>query len=260
VRRPETDEQDSPELVSLRAERDALAGRVEELETTPRSKLDDDSQQELSDLQRRFEMAVDDVRSLKQENASLSEQLEASAAAPVEASDSDDMGWQAQKKRLLAELNAEDAGQATPQRREERTTIEGTISITDRVVGKKDREIADLKAQLQTRPAETKPEAQTEADREEALQTAHEELLSNDEVIQTERSRLEQLQQEWKDKFRTAELEISVQRATLAREQAKLEEKLAFMESQAANIEKSDGKPKHRWLSALGLSDDEDDN
>ena len=71
ARRPETDDQDSPELVSLRAERDALAGRVEELESAPRTKLDDDSQQELSDLQRRFEMAVDDVRSLKQENASL---------------------------------------------------------------------------------------------------------------------------------------------------------------------------------------------
>jgi hypothetical protein len=71
---------------------------------------------------------------------------------------------------------------------------------------------------------------------------------------------LEQLQQEWKDKFRTAELEISVQRATLAREQAKLEETLALMESQSTNPEKTDGKPKHRWLSALGLSDDDDDD
>ena len=260
VRRPETDDRESPELVSLRAERDALAARVEELESAAVPQRDEDSQQEMADMQRRFEMAVEDVRHLKRENAALREQLEASPETKIEASKSDGMDWQAQKARLLAALDAEDTGKATPQRREERTTIEGTISITDRVVCEKDREIAELRVQLEARPAgATAAEKQSESDREEAIRAAHEELFSNDEVIQTERGRLTQLQHEWKEKLRTAELEISVQRATLARDHAKLEEKLAYLQSQTAELATADGKPKRRWLSALGLNEDKSD-
>jgi chromosome segregation ATPase len=252
VRRPETNDQQSPELVSLRAERDALAARVEELGSAAAPQQDE--QQAMSDLQRRFEMAVEDLRHLKQENASLRERLEAIPRAASVASDSGGMDWQAQKARLLATLDAEDTDSATPQRREARTTIEGTISITDRVVGEKDREIAELREQLATRPAVAdKP---SEEVRGEAIGAAHEELFSSDELIQTERARLEQLQKEWKDKLRTAELEISVQRATLARDKAKLEEKLSFLQSQAAELAASEGKPKRRWLSALGLNEE----
>lgn len=260
VRRPETDDHDSPELVSLRAERDALATRVEELESAPASGLDEEDGQELSDLQRRFEMAVEDVRNLKQENASLREQLEASPPVSVTVSDAGDMGWQAQKERLLASLDAEDdGGQITPERREELTTIEGTISITDQVMSEKDREIARLKKQLENRPAEVASEVDVEAVREEALKLAHDELFEKDEIIQTERERLEQLQNEWNEKLRTAELEISVQRATLAREKAKMDEKLALLETEVAEIQKNGGKPKQRWLTALGLNDKEEE-
>jgi chromosome segregation ATPase len=256
VSRPETDAHDSPELVSLRAERDALAGRVEELESASLPELDDDGQQELSDLQRRFEMAVEDVRTLKQENASLHEQLEATPT--VEAASGGDMGWQAQKARLLASLNEEDEALATPERREERTTIQGTISITDQMVSKKDHEIAALKEQLETRPVEAKTEVEIEANQEELRRAAREELFSKDEIIQHERDRLEQLQVEWKEKLRTAELEISVQRASLAREKAKVEEKIAFLEKETAELEKHGTKPKKRWLTALGLNDDDE--
>jgi len=255
--RPETDDQDSPELVSLRAERDALAGRVEELESARLPNLDEDGQQELSDLQSRFEMAVEDVRSLKQENASLREKLDASPTVSTE--DSGDMGWQAQKARLLASLDDEAGETVTPERREERTTIEGTISITDQVVSVKDREIAELKQQLESRPVESESEFDIEAAKEEAVRAAHEELFSKDEVIQNERQRLAELQGEWEDKLRAAELEISVQRASLAREKANVEEKLAMLESQTAEQENKGGKPRHRWLSALGLDEDEAD-
>lgn len=257
VSRPAMDDQDSPELVSLRAERDALAARVEELENSTSAPQEGDGQEAMTDMQRRFEMAVEDVRNLKQENAALREKLEAApkaAGAPV---DGGGMDWQSQKARLLAALDAEGGADVTAERREERTTIEGTISITDRVVSEKDREIAELRAQLSQRPAAV--EKPSEIDREEALRAAHEELFSNDELIQSERARLEQLQNEWKEKVRTAELDISVQRATLARERAKLDEKLAYLQSQSTELETAEGKPKRRWLSALGLNDEKSD-
>ena len=254
--RPESLDQDSPELVSLRAERDALAGRVEELENASTPVLEGDNQQEFADLQSRFEMAVEDVRDLKQENASLREQLSSSSALSVEAAGGD-MGWQAQKARLLASLDDEDQNEATPERLEELATIEGTISITDRVVSEKDREISELKEQLEAGPVEIVEQVDVETVREEALVAAREELFDKDEVIQAERQRLEELQHEWEEKLREAELDISVQRASLAREKAKVEEKIALLEKETAELEQNGAKPKHRWLSALGLKEEE---
>jgi hypothetical protein len=64
ARRPEATETDSAELIALRAERDALAERVEQLEKQPVSQLDANAEQEMADLRRRFELAVEDVREL----------------------------------------------------------------------------------------------------------------------------------------------------------------------------------------------------
>ncbi|NOY42758.1 MAG: hypothetical protein GXP26_13105 [Planctomycetes bacterium] len=253
AQRPEADDHESPELVSLRSERDVLASRVAELENTPPAVSD--TQQEVEDLQRRFELAIEDLRDLKQENESLRTQAEATpvSAAPSQATEG--LDWQAQKARLLAELEAEESGIApTPERREELATIEGTISITDRMVAEKDQEINALKAQLDSATDSNQPS------QEDVQQAAIEELFDRDDLIQAERTRLEQVQREWKDKLRDAELEMSVQRATLAREKAALEEKLANLQERSPESEEvDDGKPRRRWLSALGLKNDEDE-
>lgn len=254
--RPEADDQESPELVSLRSERDALAEKLAELENAPEPSTDQDSQQELADLQRRFELAVDDVRQLKAENADLQQRLAAAPSAGVAPASDEPQDWQAQKARLMAALDAEDQGMATETRREELATIEGTISITDQVVAEKDAllaqrdiEIAELKTQLEDRP-----EGQ---DLEQLRETIAAEVLADDEAVQAEVSRLQEKQVELEAKLREAELDISVQRATLAREQAALEEKLAQLPAEGADEEDSPDKPRRRWLSALGLKDEE---
>ena len=241
----------SPELVSLRSERDALADRVFKLENSPPEVIDGDLQQEISDLQRRFELAVDDVRQLKQINSKLQEQL---SQQPLAAEDPaiDGSDWQAQKARLLAELDAEEQSSLTDERRAARATIEGTITLTDQVVAEKDKQIAELQASLEARPAKAEIETMKHA--------IQEEICSNDELIQTARRRLEKLQQEWQEKLRSAELEISVDRAKLARERSDLEERLAgLQDTQCDSTSDARGKPRHRWLSALGLKEEEED-
>ncbi len=248
--RPEADQQESPELEDLRSERDALAARVLEYENAPASESDAETEQAIADLQQRFEMAVEDVRELKQENSALQEQINRiSSTAPVVVDDGP-LDWQAQKALLLAELDAEDNGGIAPERHEARTTIEGTISITDRVVSEKDDEIARLQSLLESGPSEEQIALSKEA--------AHEELFNQDEMIKAERTRLEQVTQEMEEKLREAELEISVKRATLAREEAALQEKLAHLPEEKAEEEPEaeTGKPRRRWLSALGLKDD----
>src|SRR6185436_1774548 len=105
ARRPESNQADSAELVALRAERDALAARVEQLEQRPAAPLDANTDQQVADLQRRFELAVEDVRDLKTKNAKLESQLAAAASnRPASQSDSGSMDWESQKRRMLAAL------------------------------------------------------------------------------------------------------------------------------------------------------------
>lgn len=248
ARRPETAENESPELVSLRVERDALAARIAELEASPIQAIDEDSEQRFADLQRRFELAVEDLRHLKQENASLTEKLaSASPSAQQTPAAGQAMDWQAQKARLLAALESEDADDQSAERREELVTIEGTLQITDRVVAEKDLEIARLRDQLNERPVEG-VEKEVEAN-----------ILDTDELIAAERAKLAALQSEWHEKLRAAELEISVQRAAIARKEAEIEQKLQAVEAaQNDPAVGADGKPRRRWLSALGLRDDDE--
>ncbi len=251
ARRPGENDQESPELISLRVERDALAARVAELEELPAQTVDEDAQQNMADLQRRFEMAVDDLRQVKYEKAQLEEKLTQASVGKVPAMDSGAMDWQSQKARLLASLESDgdeegDEGTA-PERAQEKINIQGTIEITDQIVANKDREIAELQAQLAT-IAEEKPQDQD----------IGAEICDKDEMIQAERARLKQLQTEWREKLRGAELEMSTQRATLARKEAELKELLAAAQEAANDAALSNGdKPRRRWLSALGLGEDE---
>ncbi|TWU28229.1 hypothetical protein [Bythopirellula polymerisocia] len=244
--RPEVSDQESPEMVSLRLERDALAARVVELEEMPAQVVDEDAEQSMADLRRRFELAVDDLRQVKQEKAQLEERLANASHGAAPQVDSGAMDWQSQKARLLASLDSDETDdEPTPERAQEKLTIQGTIDITDQVVADKDREIAELQDQLANRAEET-------------CQDPIADVCDKDELIQAERAKLEQLQAEWREKLRGAELEMCTQRAALARKEAELKEMMAAAEEAAADISRtSDGKPRRRWLSALGLGDEE---
>ena len=86
-----------------------------------------------------------------------------------------------------------------------------------------------------------------------------ESVLDGDEIIRRERENLAKLQDEWKEKLREAELEISVQRAKIAREQAELEDKLREFRAFGSPATQSESveKPKRRWLAKLGIVDED---
>lgn len=251
-RRPSASEADSLEIVHLRAERDALAERVSELE---KSASGGTSSQDQSELQRRFELAVEDVRDLKKRNAELESQLAAAKATGGPANPSvGGSNWEAMKRKMLANLEGE-GDDVDDSRAEERETIENTIRITDDALARKDREIDELKSQLSQSAAST-------VDAEAAIR----ELVDADEVIAEHRARIAKLEQEMQEKLRAAELELSVERAKIARETAQLADLKAELESQRANHEVDSAMPagqggaqhpKRRWLSKLGLSGEE---
>jgi chromosome segregation ATPase len=253
ARRPEPQAGESAELVHLRAERDALAEQMDVLKKQLAEQCDDVSDQEMADLRRRFEMAVEDVRALKNENAALQKKVAAAATSAVPSSDSGGQDWEAQKRRLLAALSAEGEDTEDEERAEERVRIEDTIRITDELIAEKDREITEMQAQLVSR--DTGPSAADEK---------LEELLSGDDVIRDHRARVAELEKELVDKLRTAELELSVQRAKIAREQTELAEWRTELEALRNSLNlggggsAGGGPPKRRWLAKLGLGEDED--
>ncbi|MBX3426477.1 MAG: hypothetical protein KF688_12420 [Pirellulales bacterium] len=252
--RPDASDHESPDLMALRAERDEMAARLAEFESAGAEQGGEELRQEYDDLQRRFEMAVDDLREAKQELESLRAQSAANPKSSKPALTFDGpMDWAAQRERLLAMLEEEDAeGAPSAERRSERASIEDAIHATEDALAAKDRELARLRAELD--------EARESAPQFDPQEAALQELFNADEAIQVERERLESLQTQWKEKLRQAELELSVQRATLAREQAALREKELDLERafpKPVDPAEPGGKPKRRWLSALGLGEDE---
>ncbi len=253
ARRPAVDQSDSTELVALRAERDALAERIESLEQRPAAPMDADAEQQLADLQRRFELAVEDVRELKTKNSQLESQLAAASSRPSAGphKDSGGMDWESQKRRLLAALEETTEAEDDLARRQERVTIEGTIEITDSVVAEKDRLITELKSQLGLAQSRSVPSDEDQARRID-------DLIDADEVIATHRERHQQLEREIEEKLRATELELSVERAKMARQKAELEELKAELDDQRQLFEANGGPvapgaPKRRWLSKFGI-------
>lgn len=256
---------DPRQLQESQAERDALLERLAETElrlTETERRLAEASRgggdQAKKDLQRRYDMAMEDLRELKAKNAKLQEKLSrASSATATAAPASDGLDWEAQKQRILDSLES-DFGEEDEEQQAERVKIEEVIQATDEVLADKDVEIAELKQLLENQSTSVGSMVVGAA--------ALGEILDNDAIIQEERESLKRMQQEWEEKLRKAEVEISVERAKIARGRAELEEKIRILEkkglmeeAEKGETDKS-GKPvRGRWLAQLGLKDDNDE-
>ncbi|MEE2707093.1 MAG: hypothetical protein VX988_08580 [Planctomycetota bacterium] len=250
---------DRQPLKSVASERDMLLSRnrdleqaIELLETAVSEHNGSETselQQQTDDLARRNELANDEIRQLKAELTEAREQLAASgsAAANQPSTCQPEAGagfdWESQKQRLIAALNADGSAQHSEQ---DRVTIKSTIEQTDEAVAAKNREIESLRRQLEQSSAPDLAEQTTV-------------VLDADEVIQQEREKLSVLYEEMREKQRRAEIEISLDRAKLARERAAVEEQLAAagVDVGPPSNDESIGAKKNRgnWRTRLGLSD-----
>lgn len=215
----------------------------------------------LADMKRRYELAMEDLRDQKKRVAELEKQLaeapRSSAPAAV-AAGGEKLDWEAQKRRMLAALEADADADEDEERQAERLKIQEVIAQTEAALAAKDAEIEELRQLLEAQSGSIGNMAVGAA--------AFADILSKDEVVQTERERLQQLQQEWEEKLREAEIDLSVQRAKIARERAEIEERQRMLEEQKArHVEAADagdgnktGKPpRGRWLARLGLKEEE---
>lgn len=210
------------------------------------------------DFRRRYELALDDLRELKAKNSELQQQVARLRAANTSniasgRSAGGVLDWEAEKTRILAVLECD--CENTAERHSERLKIDDVIRATDQVIAAKDRQIDELKKQLADSSSTSSSPAVTD---ENTLNT----LLDRDEVIREERGKLQRLQQEWSDKLRRAEIEVSLERAAIGRERAELESRYRATTSPSQPVPfgttTQAAKPvRGRWLARLGLADTE---
>lgn len=246
------------ELARLEAERDSLTSQLDEARRQLASASDGSSadSSELDELRQRFETAVREIRELKKRNNELHDQV---ADLRIGARQQDDVplggfDWEAQKRRLMLQLESDfdtsDAVQAA-----DKLTVEGTIRITDQVIAEKDREITELKQLLEDQSSNIGDVAVGAA--------AIAGFLDQDELIRQERESLKRQQEEWREKLRQAEIDISVERARLGRERIELQSQMQTIDRQRQSAESltdgenaDDKQPRGLWLRRLGLKDE----
>jgi hypothetical protein len=166
---------------------------------------------------------------------------------------SESFSWEERKLAWLRQLEHETQveNNVSPSRVLE---IEKVIERTDQEVLRRDKEIADLKSLLQEQSVASNGMAVGAA--------AIAQIIEADDLIIEERQRLKQLQEDWEQKQRQGEIEMSLERAKLARERLELQERMRSLEAMHANQvmdEKgapSPGKSKGNWLARLGLRDE----
>jgi len=238
------------ELEELLAEQQAC---LEELEAALRQWQSTDSSPQAAqnvDFRRRYELALDELRKLEAENDDLRRQLaERRATRPTENSPTLNASfyWEAEKRRLLTMLDneSEAAAHQTGAHASEQTTIDSEITSSEK-------EAALYKQNERDQQAHVTPQPEQPATLPADFET----------FLQAERERLLQLQNEWQEKLRHAEVELSLERAKLARERAELEERRRAVPAGEKTNPPSDAdcscsSRRRQWLLRLGLIESE---
>lgn len=156
------------------------------------------------------------------------------------------LSWHEQKALLLQQLEVDsETGTIEPGKALE---IQNILERTEREVASRDREIAELKRLLSE---------QATASQDIAIGAAAvAEILNQDELLNEERENLMQLQEQWRLKLREAEIEISMERAKIARQRQELDEYLKLRQKSLFTFDDAPkAAPGSRWLSELGLSE-----
>jgi hypothetical protein len=205
--------------------------------------------------ERQYQMALDDLLAVKAKNAKLQQQLAkaqtvAAKLAKCGAPSGRSFDWESEKRRILAALES-DFDPSDAAARAERLKIEDVVRSTEIALEDKDHEIEHWKKRCEELACDA-------GDGPDSAENAC--VLDADAVVQQERQRLRQLQDELQEKLRLAEIDLSVERAKLARQRAELEEQSRSAEGQSEANPPAAGdcaqrSPRGRWLAQLGLTE-----
>jgi hypothetical protein len=237
-----------------------LEGRQAEWEKARSQVSDQDqgsAQQADSDFLRCYEKVHDEARELRGRVQELEQQLarRERPAEPPRPASGGVLNWEAEKRRILARLEAETAEENEDEdARRQRLEVRAVVVKTDRIIADKQAEIDSLQQVLQSQTNNLGSLAVGAA--------AVGQLVDKDPVIREERENLLRLKQQWEQRMRKSEIETSIERASIARQRAELEARIKEFESRqprasssSANADPPDKPVRGRWLARLGLKE-----
>jgi chromosome segregation ATPase len=236
----------------LMAEIDRLHKEILSIaENVQNSAAGEDLEHRIRLLENALQSSEQTTDELAEENRQLRHQISALSTAAGRkaptATSSDNLSWDERKKLLMQELDGETS-----------SVVNDDISIADPdalahliqssqiEIERRDREIEELKKLLTTQSNTISEGVNLEAERSK--------VLDADEIIQQERSRLQTIQSELDEKLRKAEIDLSLERARLARDRQLVEERQQALKNQIAESDtNTPGVKKRNWLASLGL-------
>lgn len=211
----------------------------------------------------------DEVGDLQQQNNDLASQVASQTVQETVQQDDATLSWEERKQLILEQMEQDsfsaDQFVASLQQEKQPLAQHDPAGLLDQLknemeqhadeLAKRDNEISELR-HLLDQQSETRNGAV--AIGAAALAQA----MDGDDFVQEERERLQQLQQEWEEKFRQSEIKMSLERAQLSRERQELATKHDELELQIAQLKREakyaepDGsQPSRKWLAKLGLGE-----
>ncbi len=241
----------SLEVSQLNDQLQFLKSELDDAKSAPINRSGDESELRLQIEQLRSQLleARNEAIELRIHSNDLGSRLE--KQGPI-GHKSETLTWEQRKEALLQQLEAENHSD-TLRDPNKAIEVEQILERTSTEIQRRDEEIADLKALI---------EQQSIARNGISIGvSAIAEMIESDALIVAERLRLKELRDEWEQKQRQAEIEMSMERAKLARERLEIQEKTQqYSDNNPVQTEeeKKSGKmrTRGRWLARLGLRDE----
>lgn len=215
---------------AIAQENQQLHQRLVELESqleSAGSQRSDDESERVRELKELLTAAKDEIESLQATNEKLNFQIDEKEDDANEPVNPEDMSWEDRKRLIMQQF--EDAEDDSSDKKME---VDDIIASTEQALETKDRVIQELQQRLQSKQSDS-PNP-----------------VDLDEAVQQEREKLQKMQAEWQDKIRQAEIDLSAERARLARERTQIEGKQSQAKPEA---ESKTGGRTRKWLDHLGL-------
>lgn len=199
------------------------------------------------------------VNELELQNSDLAAQLakaqvSESASQPHVQFDQESLSWEERKALIMQQLESEADGSTETFQSDSsaarRVEIQDVIDSTQREIEKRDAEIAELRDIV---------EQQSDTRQGVAIGAAAiAQMLDSDDLVVQERQKLKEIQTQWEEKLRQAEIDVSLERARLARERQQLEAELEDARRAMLDREppREGGGRTRKWLDHLGLREE----
>lgn len=248
----------------LRQEIDRLTAELQQAAENAASSDSEETRTTLREYERRLADIEAENTELVEQNSDLAAQIakfqvSATGSKPHMQFDQESLSWEERKRLILQQLEDEtdDATDDPVQQAAHvarQLEVKDLVETTEAEIARRDREIEELRSIV---------EQQSNTSQGVAIGAAAiAQMFESDDLIKQERSKLKNIQQEWEEKLRQAEIDLSMERAKLARERSQLEAELEKVKQAQDNetlhdeIEEKVKGRKRKWLEHLGLKDE----